>query len=609
MGRKSNTKKIVRKLVQEKEEKSLLEKKFFKKKSKKELKKELKKTPQKAAKKSSSKKITAVLKKHQKRIFAGVFTIIMVAILFSVAYLLFQKAFKAQPIAKYLPATHTIATLEINSNFDHHQLTKAFNLLRNQPEYSKEKLIEGIEKYFQINYKNDLSLWLGRSVGMAIISSENKEVLNTIYFAEFISRSNLDRFLAKYDLTNAPYKGYTTYAVNENRYLALIDDYLFITTDKLAMHQIIDAQTSGVSKLYNSPQYRKVDDNLPLNNVAFAYINFESVNDAVFKHFPFLSEKGVSVENLNPLLKVFKAEGISLIAMDDNFAVQSFLSLSDAISNDDDYLSFRDKYQADLLVYVPADALFFWGGENLDNQLKRLIKLLSGGDDASLIVLDTIIREYSKKYFGSDVDFKKDILPLISNEFNFVLENIDGKEAFKLIIKLNDSQSDAVKIHEIAGHFAEVGAIFEPKVVERELKDGTIAREIMAVPKEINKSELKYLDYTIFELNMGEENKGLYYAIVDDVAFATNNEKSLKRSLDLIAGTGENLRNTEIFKTEIEPVMKSSDEVSYFNLPALLPLFFNEQDLPKFISIISSLSSGRNYFNDGIVTINYLHIK
>ncbi|MBI4232331.1 hypothetical protein HY605_03805, partial [Candidatus Peregrinibacteria bacterium] len=150
MGRKSKTKKIIRELV---EEKAL----FAKKKSKKELKEELKKAKDIKAiddksKKAQKKKdavagIAKKLKLNRQKLMGAALSAIMLVILVAVGYLLFQKAFKAAPIARILPAETTIATVEINTNFEHNQLIKTFAQLKNYPEYSKESLIKKAETY------------------------------------------------------------------------------------------------------------------------------------------------------------------------------------------------------------------------------------------------------------------------------------------------------------------------------------------------------------------------------------------------------------------------------------------------------------------------------
>ncbi len=663
MGKKSKTKKLARELAKEKEEKELRKKKPFKKKTKKDIKKEaqeeaakkIKKketAPKKTAKPSSKKttekkkkdtkatpktqqkktaktakstkkstktkakkearaqKILKSIKENKKRIFSAVFALIMLAVLIFVGILLFQKAFRAQPIAKFLPAQYTVATLEINSNLSHHQISKTFNLLKEHPDYSKESLMEDLEKRTGLNYKEDLSLWLGRSMGMAVLNFGEDGGVNTVYFTEFISSSNLKDFLGKKRAEKDEYNGYTTYEYGGEYHMAVIADYLFIAEDSHTVEKIIDSRVERLPTLYGTSQYRRIDNNLPIGKLAFAYINYEAINDEFFQHFPFLSEKGLSMATVKPLVESFKAEGIALMAMDNNFAIQSFLSLSDKmVDQTATYISEQKKYRAELLEYVSPDVILFWGGENLETQMQRLIRVFSGGNTAYVSAFNTILENYVEKYLGRDTSFEKDILPVIKNEFLFVVEEIEEEIAYKFISDLQNDQSAAVKIHEIAEKFAELGAVFEPRVVENILPDGTVGREIVAIPRQIEKEEHTYGTHKIFELKMGEENESLYYAISGGIAFITNNEESIKTSLDLFDGEEGSMRNSVIFEKQIEPIVRSSDEVSYFRTDRLIPIFLSEYELPEFTEIILSLSSGRNYFHDGIVTINYLHIK
>jgi hypothetical protein len=637
MGRKSNTKKIARKLVKEEESKELEKKAPFKKKSKKEIKKEAtkkakkisdkktdkntkkteKKTEQKSKKQFPGKKTTKAtkefLQKNQSRIFAGLFALIMIGLLVWVGVLLFQKVFRAQPIAKYLPAENTVATLEININPGHHQVKKTFELLQDYPEYSEAKLREYIESRLEIDIEKDLSLWVGRSVGVAVMNFEDKYETTTVGFAEFISKSNMEDFLSRYNPNTTKHEGHTVFTItmDENTfYLTTIEDYLFGSISYNTITNILDARMNRTSSLYNSARYRRIDNNIPLNKIAFLYINYEAVTDSFFSHFPFLGELGVSTRNLQSLMGFFKAEGISFIATDKNFVMQSFLSLSDSVVEEaGPYLSSQQKYQAELVSYISPEVSFFWGGENLNNQIQKFIGILSGGEINSMRIFNKVIQGYVEKYFGATISFEEDIVPLISKEYLFVVENIGEEDVYKFIFRLDERQSSAIKVHELAENFAEIGAVFEPKVVEHILEDGTVSREIMAIPKKIVKSEFKHGNNTIFQLNMGEEDKNIFYTIVDQTAFISTSVESIKQSMNLFAGANGSFAETEEFANYVEPIIKSSDEVAYIKPERILPIFFEGYNFPEALDVLSSLSSGRNYFYDGIVTINNLHIK
>lgn len=549
---------------------------------------------------------------NKKKLFGGVLILIMLAVLFSVGYLLFQKAFRAEPIAKLLPADSTIAILEINTNFEHNQLNKAFNLLKNQPEYTKEKLIEKAEKTLGLNYQNDLKPWLGRQVGLALLNSgKEKGTVYDLYFAEFVSRINLDKFFEKYKPEENIYIGKKTYLINTPNgklYMTLINNYLFFTSSEQAIFQLLDSQNSSNGKLYSSRQYRKVDDNLPLNRTAFLFFNFDQLSDGFFQHFAILSESGINSTVLKPFLNAFDAEGGALIAMENNFAIQSFASLDEKVSKNSEYLSFQKKYTARLADFLTAETVAFWGGENLEYQLKKILEILNGGDQSSLTLFDRVLENYSQKYFGQDTNFKEDILPFFKKEFAFAIEKNNAENSYKLLFELESPQTDTVKLHQLAGNFAAQGAIFEPKIVEHTLEDGTIGKEIIAVPEEIIKNESNYNDITINELKMGKQNWGIYYTVINNVAVVANNIDAVKNTIDLSGNNSSALSSADVFNSSIKPILNSSDEVSYFNFDAIMPLIF-KQNIPDIFKIMYSLGSGRNYFNDGVMTINYLHIK
>ncbi|OGJ41987.1 hypothetical protein A3B60_01290 [Candidatus Peregrinibacteria bacterium RIFCSPLOWO2_01_FULL_39_12] len=612
MGKKSGAKKKKQqsKVQQQEVKKESILKKFF---SSLHSSKTEEKTPPVLEKKDSSKKFQKVKKIvkeiNRKALFGGVLTIIMLVILVSVGYLLFQKAFRAQPIAKLLPEDDVILVLEINTNFDHNQLLKTFGLLKNHPQYSKEKLIEKIENQFIVDYESDLKSWFGRAAGVVVLNSrKDKEKLNIAYFAEVISQEKLDEFLIRRNAKKEDYKNFSMYEMDGPVYMTLVENYVFVSKGKEVNYELVDSQAQ--TRLYESKEYRKIDNKLPLNKSAFLYMDFRKINNSFFKHFSFLGEQGLSTEILKPFLKTFTSEGIALVAMDNNFALQSFLSLDEKIAENNSYTAFENKYSADLTAYMPENVLLFWGAENLEFQLNKILHILSGGDEAVSKIFISILENYTKKYFGNDISFSSEVLPLLQNEFAFVIEkNKEGKNIYKAIIELKDKQKDTISLHQIASNFTSIGAIFKPKVVERKLEDGTVGKEIIAIPEEIVKSESIYGDTAIYELKIGNQNWGIYYTIIDDVAVIANNFDGVASSIDIVQKKKTSLKVSQIFATVIEPVLKSSDEVSYINTEKLIPTIFKDKKIPEVLNLIGFLSSGRNYFDDGIVTINYIHIK
>lgn len=600
MGRKSKAKKMIRQQIEAGESEQELQ--VDKKKSKKEV-----------SSLSDGEVKKPRFKINRKKLFGGVLALIMLAILVAVGYLIFERAFRAEPIAKFLPADSTVALVELNTNFDHTQLDKTFKLLAGHPEYSKESLIKFGETFFSLVYETDVKPWLGREAGVAYMNSAKEtNVVYELYFAEILSQTNVDKFIQRYSPVENIYTGYKTYNVKlpgGPSYIIFLDNYLISSSSEQAIFQLVDAQNASNQKLYFTPQYRKVDNNLPLNRTAFLYVNFNQLNDNFFHKLPFLNSTGISFATVKPFIKAFDSEGAALIALDNDFAIQTFLTLHGNNSGASSYLSFEKKYDASLAAYLPKNTLAFWGGEDLESELHKMLSTFTGGDDASQMVVDQILQNYTQKYFGQDTSFKQDILPLLKNEFSLSIERNNNKNIYKVMFGLETAQTDTVKLHQLASNFASYGGVFEPKVVEHTLPDGTVGREIVAAPEEITKIETTYQDTILYELKMGKQNWSVYYAIVNNLAVICNDVDSAKATIDLMKGQGESLSSTERFTNDIKPVIKGSDEVSYFDVNAILPLVFKKNTIPAALGMITSFSSGKNYFDDGVVTINYLHIQ
>jgi hypothetical protein len=333
-------------------------------------------------KKDSKKALKAMkafskVKEHAKKyvnkqtIFGGVLTLIMLTLLISVGFLLFNKAFKPQPIAKILPSDRVIAALEINTNFEHSQVIKTMDLLKRYPEYSKTTLLKYIETKFGVNYDQDLKPWLGRSIGMAFMDSQKeKGSVYELYFAEINNEQKALQFFNKNKKVN--YGGHDVYTIKPTAYVTFINNYVFISPGEDGIYELIDAENDGKPTLYDSDKYRRIDDNLPVNKVAFLYIDFEKINNGFIKYFPAISEQNMSIEVLAQFFKIFKSEGFALIALDNNFVVQSFLSLDANKMKNSEFITFKEKYKARLTDFVATDTLAFWGGKNLEYQMKRI---------------------------------------------------------------------------------------------------------------------------------------------------------------------------------------------------------------------------------------------
>jgi len=605
MGKKANIKKIVRELIKEKEGKDKKDKRKIKKELIKEMAREDNVKGKDGKKDEGSQvkkeKFKIKLSFNGKKIFGGTLVVIMLSILAMTGYLLFEKVFKPIPIAKYLPSDRTIAFIELNSNFNHNQLTKSFELLKNYPEYSEEKVQGILEKKLVGNYISDIKPWLGRSIGVAFLKGKTDDkILEEIYFAEAINPSNARKFIEnKKTYAKMEYAGYDVYSAQTGENIAFVDSYLIYTKNKKAIENLLDFEKAQGKSVFSSEKHSRISNNMPINKMAFLYVNFNQVSEAFLKNIQILKDMDINFKQILPLIKLLDSDGMAIIAMNDKFAVQSFLTLNIDKVKEQKYIKMNEKYSANISQYVSENALAFYGGQNIESQVKRFIEILSSGKQIVVENFDKVLQNYTQKYFGSEVMFNLDIMPLLKNEYALAIENEGGKPIYKFFLELSDKEKDAQVLEKIADNFAKIGGVYKQEVVEHTLPDGTPSQEIVAIPEDIKKESEEYKGIKITGLRIGEESKGFFYAIIDDVAIISDSFNGIKNSIDL-KDSEKNLEKSDTFQKLIAPVLKNSDEISYFNLAKLLP----NLPLP-----ISEISGGNNYFDDGIVSINYLHVK
>ena len=619
MGRKSSTKKIVRELVKEKQKREKEKGLLKKKKSKQELKEEASKAAKKKHKKNVKKKSSTKSKfnlptldlsnfKFEKpQIYGALLTLIMVTLLITVGFLVFKQAFRPTPIAKYLPANQTVFFLELNSNLEHQQLIRSFEILEKYPNYSLEALTEIFEKQFVVNFETEIQPWLGRNSGLALLhSQEHDNQINHLYFAETSDSTKAEIFLQERAAVK-PHASHKIYLLPEGREALILDNYLFLSPSEDALAELIDHHQSDSPTLYNSKPYRRTANNLPFNNIAFAFINFQRINQSFLEAFPALTDNELSFELIQPMLNLFQAEGFALVALEDKFALQSFLSLSRDKVQDANYINHHERYRAELTRFVADDALIFWGGKNLEYQMKRLIEALAVGDQQAMEVFDSVMQNYVNRFFGPEITLSNDILPLFESEFALVAEEINDRIVFKLLL-IADEDDSLNTLHDIFNNFAKVGAVYQQKVVSHTLADGTVAQEIVAVPENIKRSKSRYNSTDIHQIIVGRQQAGIYYTVYDEIAIISDNLQGLHNTIDLIAEGGKTLHANPAYNELIYPILSNSDEITYLNFEGLLPLLFPNQ-VPEDLLPLSALSSGKNYFTDGISTINYLDVK
>jgi len=376
-------------------------------------------------------------------------------------------------------------------------------------------------------------------------------------------------------------------SLDSTAYASFLDKYLvFSLGSPEAIKILLDSKETA--KISSNERFQDALDESAINRVAFVFINFAQNPEALLQKYGVFSNSNMLNSAIEPFSKIFDSEGLVLIASDEYFEIETFMALEDDFLKGNRYVTYKEDYEANLMKLIPEDVNVFWGGENAERQVKRIIALLSEGDEDTNKIFEGVFKSYTEKYFGSNVSLVEDIYPLFQNEFALA-QNVE--KDYLMVLDLADPTEDALRVQKIANNFISAGAVFEPHIEEHELPDGTIAKEIVATPEELMKSEAKYEDLTVYQMETESKNWGVYYSILDSIFIASTNKDFLEKSLSLYAGTSQESLETQ--------TIRNSDEVFYFNILSYWP----ESKL------IKSLSTGKEYFGNGVKAYYYIYVE
>ena len=551
------------------------------------------------------------------KIFGWLLALIMLTILVVVAGMLYTQAFKATSIAKYLPSDRTAAFVELNINKEHTQFTKTEKLLA-KTEYSFEKIKSIISDKLGINLDKTELLWLGRSLGIAeILTQKESQSLSTVYFLEIMSKEDAMKFLEVLAETNFSkftqvdskesviysfklrYKGEDR-TQDKMYYIGFIENYLVVSEDKEVLNSILQEISSKKEKISDTKKYSAISANMPVNSEGFIYVNFKNSKDLLLRKYGMGSFSPVMSSTVHPFSEFFGAEGAVLIAKDDSFQVQSFLQIDGDFLKGTGDVMYKGKYSADLMKYIPDNIYALFGGENMEKQIRRLSNILSFGQGSDDFVFKNAFNSLVQKYFGNNISLEEDLLPLIENEFAVGVRKANDKDRYLIVLKLPDTGEGEMKIEKLANNFISYGTVFEPKVEEVTLPDGTVGKEIVAKSESLIKSKSKYGSYDISELKTEKGDFGIYYISQGDTGLIATDRQLLIDSLKLLSGESKtSFASSKSYDIHIKPVLEKSDELSYFDISKSMPG----------IKLVKSLSTGREYSANGIMAYYYIYVQ
>jgi hypothetical protein len=582
--------------------------KAINKKEKKPKKVKIKKTPQQ--KENFKRKITGL--------FIGLLGIFL--LLFVIFYTV-SRVFRPDDFATFLPKDSTIALVQININPRHEQVQRFYNSLSPFEIFHPNSIENLINEKLDINYESEVKPWINRQIGAALLEKKQHESeADLVFFIETRDKGETKKFLesrglkSKEDyLISDEYNGNEIfrYALSQTFNFTFINNYLVVGDNEEVIKSIIDSSKDSKKRLIEAPEYKKVSQNLPITTFAFAYLDVHKLINFLKTNDQFMSEKGRELIAFEPFLKIYKAYGITVSMEDKSIAIQSFDLLDSNYLQGRDFMNFDTKFRAKFLELIPQNVKFYAGGLNLRKQLQRFSEIFNVGGEVSYLIFEGALRSLKSEYFGDEINLEDDLYPLLQEEYLLAVTDEGDAQATMVILGLKDPLLDKDSIDVIAESFIRKSALLAPKVVEVELEDGTVSKEIQTVPYEITKSKQEYKGYSINVLKVGNENWGVFYIIIDDKLIITTKLDSIKKSIDLFIDPATSFQTSEINKSNIQPVIRTSDEIIFFDLEYLFDNFITEKPewLAPYLEPFKYMSFGKNYFKDGISTINYIKIK
>lgn len=538
-----------------------------------------------------------------------------------IGVLLFQKIFRPEYLAEILPADTTVGFVEINIDPNSRQVQQFYKTMENYPVYQKAQLIGLLNVILPAPYEQEIAPWVGRKVGLALIKSINPDgKLNPILLIEAKdSKAAIAFFKSKMvaktgdELLQENVNGYNVYHYKNGQDLSFtfFNRYLVVATSYQFLKDFVLEKSKSNLALSSEVNFRKVANNLPVSGLAFGYVNVPKLFEVLIKNPVFISRKNQEFIMLQPFLKIFSAEGISVFAENKEFHVQVFSAINKAELNGNAYLTYSDRYDGKLLQLANENPILMVGGHDLHKELGRMEDLFKVGTKANSVIIDGALEYQKEKYFGKDISLEEDIYPLLKSEYLLTVNKNFEEPEYNLFFELNDKNTDLLRVEKIVNAFVKMSAVFEPKIQDVTLPDGTKGQEIIASPEQITRSDSVYNGLNISTIAIGNKGFAIHYTAINNDLAASTNLDSLKQAIDRSQGQNKsNLKNSELYKNSIKSISRSADQVSHLNLAAVFAAFDwnNNQMFNSYLAPFGTISAAKNFFDDGIADLYLVKI-
>ncbi|MBI5415069.1 DUF3352 domain-containing protein [Candidatus Peregrinibacteria bacterium] len=428
-------------------------------------------------------------------------------------YLLWDRFFVAPDLEKILPEKDLVMLMNLEELETWSSLEKSSPLL-----------LKTILSLQDSMLGTDLSQleWKGRRGGVALY---RRDAVEGDWFSkvDFVETRDWQR-AHEYLISRSPkdtqvFQGYEIYTFDTPRteYCTLYLKYMACSDEKLTLQNILESKDSAVQKLADAEDFQKIASELPRLHKARVFLRTAALENLLPPTF--------SAKLVLPLIRVFPSVGAAITERPRSNALETaFVLLRKNIGIQKDISNEAISFQKDspeILSYLPENANAFLWGNDLAEDIDHGFSYFGEVDPAFLITVKSTIASRLEQFFGGEISWEYDILPLLASEF--VVGNSD--DGFFAVLKTNDEEFAQAKLEKLISAIKKISARFIPKIVSYALEDGSTVEEVFPDEDAVQMEETaegngkiftfsaKNDEASLFSLSLGQEGDTLFFGI------------------------------------------------------------------------------------------------
>ena len=486
--------------------------------------------------------------KQKKTVLSGsfilglLFLIVLITVFLSVFPFVWNRFWYTEVMPGFLPAKNTIAFLEINVDSSSPEQQNLMLFDQNNQLFKVNQMIEIIDQNLSITER--IKPLIAGRIGVAVLNgSVDQSKLFPVLIIKYSDHKQLADFLlsselnvGEEDLKEEKVEGAKLYHfdLGQNYLILEYSGYLFFAEDKEPLLSIIKARQGQTATLSKNADYQQIAQALPKQNLAFAYINLQKGLDSLMQNHDWLAEKFPDLINFFPLIKSYKATGLSFNVKENRLTVKQISSIDREYLKGDYLQRFTKQYYGDLQLMMPTKPLVLFGGRDFKTEYQRLKEIYSKFSEQGEGIFKGIFEKQKDLFIGEALDFESDYLPLLSDEYLFALAGDPVDPVYVFMLKLQSPDADFVRMEKIIDAYKPKIASLYPVKKEVELPDGTKGEEFVSDPSVINSTSAKHsgIDYKYLQVGDSKNEFGLAYGLVGDTFVMSTNKNYFESIID-----------------------------------------------------------------------------